>query len=682
MILKKIVLDNIRSYKHSEVYFKKGLTLLSGDVGSGKTSVLLAIEFAFFGLQPGQRGSSLLREGEEEGKVCLTFSIEDKEIIITRELLRKKKISQGSCLISINGLEQELSVTELKMKVLQLFGYPTEFLKRQNLLYKFTIYTPQEEMKQIILQDPLFRMNTLRSIFGIDKYKQIIENSHLLLAKLREEKRLKQGELIGLEEDKRDLGVKQKEAVLKEVLYESKKRELSLKKIELQKIKEEKEILEEKIKEKISTNQEIEKIKIIASNKLDLFSSNKKTILKLDSDVKEKEEESSVLLKIPEIEKEIFSLKKKKEETNIRLSELNSNINSLEMKNEDSERLTKNMSNLQNCPTCLQDVDAVYRANILNKAYNERTENNKLITLFLGEKKELSNKIISLNEELESYSVKLNNLKILEIEFGRIDEKKKRLELLESENNSLEKNLNLLKDHLEGLEKEIFKLRGFDSIFEIKKQELEITSQIERKMEMEVVGIKKELEFFFGRIKELEIKIAKSEDIKEQVDNLIKIENWLTDSFIPLIISIERNVMVKIRWDFSNLFSDWFSLLVSDYFEASIDSEFSPMIEQKDYQIDYAYLSGGERTAVAFAYRLALTQVLNSLMSSLKTKNILILDEPTEGFSERQLDRLRDIFQAVNVEQLIIVSHEQKIGDFVEHIIRFRKKEKVTFIEE
>lgn len=78
MIIKKITLDNIRSYKHEEVEFKKGSTLLSGDIGSGKTSVLLAIEFALFGLQPGQRGTFLLRNGAESGGVSMEFEVGEK----------------------------------------------------------------------------------------------------------------------------------------------------------------------------------------------------------------------------------------------------------------------------------------------------------------------------------------------------------------------------------------------------------------------------------------------------------------------------------------------------------------------------------------------------------------------------------------------------------------------------
>ena len=69
MKIKKIILDNIRSYEHQEIDFSRRFFLLSGDIGSGKTSVLFGIEFALFGLQPGQKGSSILRNGQVQGGV-------------------------------------------------------------------------------------------------------------------------------------------------------------------------------------------------------------------------------------------------------------------------------------------------------------------------------------------------------------------------------------------------------------------------------------------------------------------------------------------------------------------------------------------------------------------------------------------------------------------------------------
>jgi DNA repair exonuclease SbcCD ATPase subunit len=61
-------------------------------------------------------------------------------------------------------------------------------------------------------------------------------------------------------------------------------------------------------------------------------------------------------------------------------------------------------------------------------------------------------------------------------------------------------------------------------------------------------------------------------------------------------------------------------------------------------------------------------------LSSIKTRDIIILDEPTEGFSEFQLDKLRDVLQELDVGQLIIVSHEQKVEGFVDSVVKLRKE--------
>ena len=49
MIVKKLVLNNIRSYKNQAIDFPLGRTLFEGDIGSGKSTILMAIEFALFG---------------------------------------------------------------------------------------------------------------------------------------------------------------------------------------------------------------------------------------------------------------------------------------------------------------------------------------------------------------------------------------------------------------------------------------------------------------------------------------------------------------------------------------------------------------------------------------------------------------------------------------------------------
>ena len=98
-------------------------------------------------------------------------------------------------------------------------------------------------------------------------------------------------------------------------------------------------------------------------------------------------------------------------------------------------------------------------------------------------------------------------------------------------------------------------------------------------------------------------------------------ENWVSKDFLDVIGFIERNVLVKLKDEFSKLFNEWFSILVSEVFTVRLDDSFTPIIEQQDYELDYNFLSGGERTAIALAYRLALNQTINSILSQIKTRN-------------------------------------------------------------
>ena len=104
-----------------------------------------------------------------------------------------------------------------------------------------------------------------------------------------------------------------------------------------------------------------------------------------------------------------------------------------------------------------------------------------------------------------------------------------------------------------------------------------------------------------------------------------------------------------------------------------IDDGFTPVIEQNGYETAVGNLSGGEKTAVALAYRLALNKVINDIISGINTKDILILDEPTDGFSSEQLDKVREVLRQIGIKQVIIVSHEPKIESFVDNIIRIGK---------
>jgi exonuclease SbcC len=675
MRLKKVSLNNIRSYINQEVVFPQGSTLLSGDIGSGKTSILLAIEFALFGLQPGQRGSSLLRGGEKYGSVSMEFEVDDQNIIIERTLKRTgRNITQDYCAITINGMKIEASVTEIKDQILALLEYPKEFAKKQNLLYKFTVYTPQEEMKEIILQDPETRINTLRHVFGIDKYKTIIENATALAIKLREEKRLKQALTENIEQEKLEIVEKEHELETKHYNLSSVEKELFLKMETRKKVQDERESISAKVEEKKDLEKEIDKSKLMASTKEEAISSNKKVILSLNEQIKELRALEFDESKIHEFEEDIKQLKSEKKELSEKNLNVTSSINSLVLKNEENEAIKSKIEHMEICPTCLQDVAPNYKANVANKLESNISENIKKIDSLSFEKKKILENLGKADNEISLREKELQDLKILKVKVEGIIDKEARVKELESSNLSLSKDLKILDSQIETLKNSVFELSKYDSIFQEKQKELEQALSEERTAEIKVAELKKEIEVFLKQIEELKSKVEKTEKIREELAHITSLESWISKKFTPLISFVEKNVMAKLKAEFSRLFNEWFSMLVTGNFNARLSDDFTPIIEQQDYEIDYAYLSGGERTAVALAYRLSLNQVINSLLSKIKTRDFVILDEPTDGFSDQQLDKMRDVLQQLNVAQMIIVSHEQKIEGFVENIIRFKKE--------
>lgn len=678
MLLKKIILNNIRSYENEEVNFNSGSTLLSGDIGSGKTSILLGIEFALFGLQPGQRGSSLLRNGKEVGGVIIEFEVDGKEILIERTLKRGKSISQDYAAITIDGEKNEIAVTELKSKVLELLNYPKEFSRKQNILYKFTVYTPQEEMKQIILQDSDTRINTLRHVFGIDKYKKILENVSIVTSKLREEKRMLEGATMTLSRDKFEIVSKEEEINSKKQNTGVIEGELIIKKNLREKIQFEKEEVGKKREEKVRLQQEIEKTKIMIANKKESLTNNFKLIERLIEEIEEFQKMNFNIEEIYNIEKIIAIKKRDREKFNEKNLEINSQIVSFKIKNEDLENMEKKFSNLEMCPTCLQGVDAVYRANVLNKSRNDLNSNNRKAEELEEEKKFFVEKIKNIENEIYENEKRLTDLKILKMKKDGIYEKQKRFEEVRNSNLLLEKDIDILERHTETLRGSVFEFSKFDNLYYEKQKELDFALREEKIVEIKIAELKKEIEVFSRHIEEMKKKVENTEMLKDKLNHIAGLESWLSKKFVPMISFIEKNVMVKLKAEFSRLFAKWFCMLVSDNFNVTLRDDFTPIIEQQDYEIDYMYLSGGERTAIALAYRLALNQVINSVLSQIKTKDLVILDEPTDGFSEQQLDKMREVLEQLNVKQLIIVSHEQKIEGFVENIVRFKKENGIS----
>lgn len=674
MLINKIKLENIRSYSNKEISFPEGSVLLSGDIGSGKSTVLLASEFALFGLEKGS-GSALLRNGKNSGSVELEFDIDGKHVIVKRVLKRTdKSVKQDAGYLIVDRRKEEGTATELKAKILNLLNYPRDYLTRsKGLLYKYTVYTPQEEMKRILLESKEDRLHVLRKIFDIDKYKRVQENCVIFLRHLRSEIRVYDERLK--EKDKK--------------LFEKEERVKALAEIEggfLAAVRE-----FEKVKVKTSEaienvskyEEEMGKLNVL-TNKLSLVERdyehaltdkkrNRERLNSLMRDLAEVKEENFEHLK-SKIQEGIEICKIKITNTENKLQDIlrkttvyNSKINnSLEIKNK--------ILHIEECPTCYQPVRQEYKERI----FKEQDELLMKIKIELDEQNKLEKEhrtiLLKDKERLENLRNETGDIETKKIRYENFLRKMKDIKDIENRLNEIEISISKAIVDKERLMKEAEFFSGLDERYKNAKLEFAECSRIEREAEIRRSAIEEKIRFTNEIIKRIDDEIIKLYAVENKLGRLKETETWLDKHFVNLMGTIEKNVMNKLHNEFEDLFKKWFDIIIgNENIKVELDDEFTPVITQDGFEMDYLDLSGGEKTAVALAYRLSLNQVLNNLVGDVKTRDLLILDEPTDGFSSEQLDRVRLVLDELNMKQIIIVSHEDKIESFVDNVLKFKK---------
>ncbi|MEA2089880.1 MAG: SMC family ATPase [Thermoproteota archaeon] len=724
MRIKSVELKNIRSYEKEFVEFPEGSVLLSGDVGSGKSSLLLAIEFALFGIKRGElSGEALLRRGKKSGTVRLNFTLDGRDITIERNLGRTSSgVRQESGYITIDGMKREGTATELKARVLELLGYPQELVQKQkSLLYRYTVYTPQEQMKQIIKVDREKRLDTLRKLFGVDRYKIIRGNIEEFLRGVRAKKRELKIVFRGLEEKKEKIKAEKKKLNdVKKLLEKLKHEENGIQK-ELEKWKKKKKHIEEKIKLFNKYDKERGKAKTNRGNIEQQLSSVTTEIQKKGSNIKQLEklkpptelpdkelkklidafdQDREEFLKDPHgMDQQTDTLLKRKENLETRIEETKKSRTKAKTRIETlNESIQKLVEAKDVCPVCGQKLDEEHRQEKINEYKKDISEKEE-------KKKKLRSELKTLKQDLEEAKEQIK-----ENVAQRIQEIKTRIEKLEQKREELRKyhedmkekkrlNDEVIKDEKKKkqLEKDladtIDKIKNFTQKLEklkgVEEQKDQIEGQID-KISSQLTDVKGRIvrnqtlkDTTKGQLAELEKETKKMETAKNFEKKLGGYESWFENYLIELAGTIERHFMLELKNRFNPLFRDWFNLLIEDeLLNVRINDTFTPIIEQEGYEAEYENLSGGESASVALAYRLALNKVINTLIEEIKSNDIIILDEPTDGFSNDQLDKIRDIISELNIPQTIIVSHEPKVESYVENIIRVDKERGISKVLE
>lgn len=170
-MIQHLLIQNFAIISNTEIDFKDGLSIITGETGSGKSIVIQAISLAL-----GARAdSSFVRSGENKAIIQLQAEYQDKDYIITREISRN-----GKNVCKINGSLVTLSeVSSLAKKIADIHG--------------------QYDNQQIL--DPEQHIKLLDS-YGLDEINPVKSDFQLIYEKYKNA-RLKLNELTSKERENR-----------------------------------------------------------------------------------------------------------------------------------------------------------------------------------------------------------------------------------------------------------------------------------------------------------------------------------------------------------------------------------------------------------------------------------------------------------------------------------------------
>ena len=171
MIIKKVQLENYRSHSNTTVEFTKGVNLILGKNGRGKTSILEAISTVMFNTKDRsgkETGKSYIKFGEKSSKVEIDFIANDgREYNLKTEFFKTKPKKQT--LKDIIGSKYDGDIQE---KLEELCGIKKGFEET----YENIVIAKQNEFINIFKDSGTTREKTFNKIFNTQIYKEMYDS--------------------------------------------------------------------------------------------------------------------------------------------------------------------------------------------------------------------------------------------------------------------------------------------------------------------------------------------------------------------------------------------------------------------------------------------------------------------------------------------------------------------------
>jgi exonuclease SbcC len=683
MKIEIVQLENIRSHVKSTVPLSRGFNCLVGGLGCGKSSVLYAVDFALFGEPLGRSFEYLLREGAESGKVTVQFAQNGRTYKLTRGLKRHGK---GLCqdFEELTLFEDDTLIANMKSDAIAEQLKAITGLDKE--LYREIVWVRQEHLKELLDTTPRERQRRLDGLFGLADYETAWSNMLEYQREYEGEKRAyeKDPDVVGLEKLSAEYNQVTTEFALLEVELQSAigklagaKRTLDDADSKLKKLEEKRLFVEELRRKEAQVQANIASTKGISASLTQLIEGKKSVVenlrqrrYSLDTQVnfyKNKLEEVGIQSNQPA------------EALRQRLTAYDDQISSLKAEQEATQRnmqadqkRTASLSLESRCPLCLQPLNDEYKNGLMQRIQEENTERQKTINQLQGEIEVLQRiKTVATDafSNLQPLTARVEDLK------ARISEEEKNLNDFSNEFEEKQKLEAGLRMQLESVQ---FEIDTFDMAdLEVARAQREQAFRQYYLFEFDLRTKENRKKDLLRRLDEAKERIDRAQQKLERMEKIVK-----AVEVISAIRDAYRSIQPKLRSEFVKVLRNFVQQVLdglvgeAPLLNVLIDETYTPYVKSESgAEREVSHLSGGERTLLAFAYRLGLGQLIMQSRTG-HGLSMLLLDEPTEslGREDGSIERLAEAISRFKaIEQIIAVTHSEAFAEKAEHVIALEK---------
>jgi len=685
-----VQLENIRSHVKSTVPFTRGFNCLVGGLGCGKSSILYAVDFALFGEPLGRSFQYLLREEAEAGKVVVQFTKNGKTYKLTRGLKRRGKgISQD--FEELKLFEDDTLLASMKSDaVAEQFKAITGLDKE---LFREIVWVRQEHLKELLDATPRERQKRFDELFGLADYEVAWSSIAGYQRDYEGERRIyeKDPDVVGLEKLSADYNQLTGEFALLEVELQSAIGKLAGAKkalddaVEKLKRLEEKRLSIEELKRKEAQVQANITNARAASASLVQRVEGKKSIV---DNLKQRQNSLGTQMSAyrSRLEQVGIPTSLPVEEVRQRVASFDDRISSLKAEQEATlrnmqtdQKRSASLSLESRCPLCLQPLNGEYKDGLMQRIQEENVERQQAIKRLMGElegvqrTKAVASEAVS---SLQTLVVRVEDLKM------RVSEEEKNLGELSAELEEKQRLEAELRMQLETVQFEIgrFDMADFEAAREQRDQVFKQYYLLESDLRTKE-SRKKDL---LGRLDEVKERVDHAQQKLERVKKIAK-----AIEVISAIRDAYRSIQPKLRGEFVKVLRNFVQQVLDSLvgeaplLNVLVDETYTPYVKSESgADREVSNLSGGERTLLAFAYRLGLGQLIMQSRTG-HGLSMLLLDEPTEslGSEDGSIERLAEAISRFKaIEQIIAVTHSEAFAEKAEHVVVLEKEAGISKI--